>query len=158
MNNESAAVEAVVFDRDAIFRSAEARAKLYALTLLVEGPGCIRWEDGNGFRLKDTDEWVQFYCLVKSMQNFTFRDETQSALDALRGEVAAAERRVAELENLLGAWYAEESRYGARLQAPDHHHQVPGIWDSDNGPIAGKPCAKCALWQQIRSIAGADPT
>lgn len=77
----------MVFDRDAIIRSAEARAKLYALTLLVEGPGCIRWEDGNGFRLKDTDQWVQFYCLVKSMQNFTFRDETQSALDALRGEV-----------------------------------------------------------------------
>jgi hypothetical protein len=37
-NPESAAVEVVVFDRDAIFRSAEARAKLYALTLLVEGP------------------------------------------------------------------------------------------------------------------------
>jgi hypothetical protein len=96
----------------------------------------------------------------------------QSALDALRGEVAAAyaaveskagwewkrkaeeaERRVAELEALLRAWHAEESRYGVRSQAPGHLHQVPGIWDSDNGPLAGTPCAKCALWEQIREIA-----
>jgi hypothetical protein len=76
-----------------------------------------------------------------------------SAITALEGERDAAERRVAELEALLRAWYAEESRYGVRSQAPGHRHQVPGIWDSDTGPLAGTPCAKCALWKQIREIA-----
>ena len=40
----------------------------HALMLLVEGPGCLRWEDGNGFRLKDTSEWAAFYCAVKTAQ------------------------------------------------------------------------------------------
>ena len=38
----------------------------HALMLLVEGPGCLRWEDGNGSRLKDTSEWATFYCAVKT--------------------------------------------------------------------------------------------
>lgn len=38
----------------------------HALMLLVEGPGCLRWEDGNGSRLKDTSQWAAFYCAVKA--------------------------------------------------------------------------------------------
>ncbi len=30
--------------------------------------------------------------------------------------------------------------------APGHSHEVPGVWDSDNGDLAGKPCAWCAVW------------
>jgi hypothetical protein len=30
--------------------------------------------------------------------------------------------------------------------APGHGHEVPGVWDSDNGELAGKPCAWCAVW------------
>ena len=30
--------------------------------------------------------------------------------------------------------------------APGHAHDVPGVWDSDNGELAGKPCAWCAVW------------
>lgn len=41
----------------------------HALMLLVEGPGCLRWEDGNGFRLKDTSEWAAFYCAVKTAEH-----------------------------------------------------------------------------------------
>lgn len=36
------------------------------LMLLVEGPGSLRWEDGKGFRLKDTSEWARFYVEVKN--------------------------------------------------------------------------------------------
>lgn len=35
--------------------------------------------------------------------------------------------------------------------APGHAHEVPGVWDSDNGDLAGKPCAWCAMW--ARSVA-----
>ena len=30
--------------------------------------------------------------------------------------------------------------------APGHSHSVAGVWDADNGAIAGKPCALCALY------------
>jgi hypothetical protein len=35
--------------------------------------------------------------------------------------------------------------------APGHCHQVPGVWDSDNGKKAGKPCAWCALWAEAKA-------
>lgn len=105
----------------------------------------------NFFEMKFVADAQQYVLTVQRSAGMTPADKMKAA----EQRADAAERRVAELENLLGAWYAEESRYGARLQAPGHHHQVPGIWDSDNGPIAGKPCAKCALWQQIRSLTGA---
>jgi hypothetical protein len=36
------------------------------------------------------------------------------------------------------------------LPASRHHHLVPGVWDSDNGPIAGKVCATC--WKANRPV------
>lgn len=36
--------------------------------------------------------------------------------------------------------------------APGHSHQVSGIWDSDNGDLAGKPCAWCALWREVKAL------
>lgn len=38
--------------------------------------------------------------------------------------------------------------------APGHCHSVPGIWDQDNGELAGKPCAWCALWHKAKTISG----
>ena len=35
--------------------------------------------------------------------------------------------------------------------APGHAHEVPGVWDSDNGKLAGKPCAWCALWAEAKA-------
>lgn len=34
--------------------------------------------------------------------------------------------------------------------APGHAHSITGIWDSDNGPIAGKPCSWCIAWNAAR--------
>ena len=35
--------------------------------------------------------------------------------------------------------------------APGHAHEVPGVWDSDNGELAGKPCAWCAVWAEAKA-------
>jgi len=57
----------------------------HALMLLVEGPGCLRWEDGNGFRLKDTSEWAAFYCAVKTAEPDTLAtDERAAAIRACK--------------------------------------------------------------------------
>ncbi len=36
--------------------------------------------------------------------------------------------------------------------SPNHAHEVPGIWDPDNGELAGKPCAECAMYDLARKI------
>lgn len=36
--------------------------------------------------------------------------------------------------------------------APGHAHEVPGVWDSDNGKLAGKPCAWCKTWAKAKAL------
>lgn len=35
--------------------------------------------------------------------------------------------------------------------APGHCHDVPGIWDSDNGAKAGTTCAWCLVWNKAKN-------
>ena len=42
----------------------------------------------------------------------------------------------------------KECFYGS----PNHAHEIPGIWDSDNGDNAGKPCSECAMYDYARKI------
>ena len=35
--------------------------------------------------------------------------------------------------------------------APGHGHAIPGIWDKDNGELAGKECAWCKTWSAARA-------
>ncbi|WP_369050469.1 hypothetical protein [Burkholderia gladioli] len=41
--------------------------------------------------------------------------------------------------------------------APGHTHDVPGVWDTDNGSKAGKPCAWCMTWNRARAALAAPP-
>jgi beta-galactosidase/beta-glucuronidase len=36
--------------------------------------------------------------------------------------------------------------------APGHAHHTPGIWDEDNGDLAGKPCAWCLTWKKFTKL------
>lgn len=45
--------------------------------------------------------------------------------------------------------HREEGRDG---NAPGHGHSIPGVWDEDNGPIAGTTCAWCATWKIVREL------
>lgn len=46
--------------------------------------------------------------------------------------------------------------YGTvRQGSPNHRHSIPGVWDSDNGDLAGKPCAECAIYDKARAILSA---
>jgi len=44
--------------------------------------------------------------------------------------------------------FAHEEMNHESGNAPNHSHAVPGIWDSDNGHLAGKKCEWCALWNE----------
>ncbi|WP_338544937.1 ead/Ea22-like family protein [Pseudomonas benzopyrenica] len=41
---------------------------------------------------------------------------------------------------------------GSDGNGPGHGHRVPGVWDSDNGELAGKPCAWCSIWNAAKGI------
>lgn len=75
---------APVFDRAWVVRDAELRAAAYNLLNLVEGAGCERWQNANGFRLKDTQQWVEFYIATKNVQSFGEVTTPQPSADAVR--------------------------------------------------------------------------
>lgn len=53
------------------------------------------------------------------------------------------------ITDLVDLWNKKSKRtYGS----PNHSHSVPGLWDSDNGELANKPCAECALYDAARMI------
>lgn len=57
-----------------------------------------------------------------------------------------------KLRHLLSRLLEEESLHDrGDGNAPGHCHEVPGVWDSDNGKKAGKPCAWCALWAEAKA-------
>ncbi|AKL13306.1 TPA: DUF551 domain-containing protein [Kluyvera intermedia] len=46
---------------------------------------------------------------------------------------------------------------GDRKSFPGHSHDIPGVWDSDNGEKANKPCAQCAMWSKLHDMLAAAP-
>lgn len=65
---------------------------------------------------------------------------------------AAARNECEELKVLMAALLDElgERDHGDG-NAPGHCHEIPGVWDSDNGKKAGKPCSWCAIWAKAKS-------
>ena len=53
------------------------------------------------------------------------------------------------LEGLVAIW---ARRGDNRSGSPNHSHTVHGVWDSDNGALAGKPCAECAIYDAARAL------
>lgn len=60
----------------------------------------------------------------------------------------------AELVNLMRRVVAEHPRRNHKNDGngPGHGHRVPGVWDEDNGELAGKPCAWCSIWSAAKGI------
>ena len=71
--------------------------------------------------------------------------EVESAAGKLRKD---AERYQSLLESV---WREIPHREGRRGNAPGHGHSVPGVWDCDNGALAGKKCAWCKVWNEAVS-------
>ena len=85
-------------------------------------------------------------------------DAAGKAAYRLSKKLAASEARVGVAEILLIALIDQFGRRcdgERRIDAPGHSHSEPGIWDSDNGELAGKLCDKCALWRKACAAADA---
>jgi hypothetical protein len=57
---------------------------------------------------------------------------------------------------ILEAVRRELDRQTNRGNAPGHGHEVPGIWDYDNGQLAGLPCAWCLTWKKFTALIDRD--
>lgn len=66
--------------------------------------------------------------------------------------VAELEAELAEAVSLFRLVMDEHPGKERNGNAPGHCHQIPGIWDSDNGAKAGKPCAWCAVWNNAHKF------
>ena len=63
-------------------------------------------------------------------------------------EIAGLKRQRDELLAVISGIVEEvPHRHGSRGNAPGHGHDTPGIWDSDNGALAGKECGWCKAWR-----------
>jgi len=67
----------------------------------------------------------------------------------------AADALAEAIETLEDLRTEEDGGQCGANDAPGHRHTVPGIWDDDNGELAGKPCAWCAAWDQARAALAA---
>lgn len=120
--------------------------------------------------------WDEFNTWHKTRYGWNLRDDrAQGSHDGYTGMVAWSAWREATarakgpnsnhpaadgLADVLIAVFSEiEARYGdGDGNAPGHGHEIPGIWDSDNGDLAGQPCAWCALWNKAKSMLAATPS
>lgn len=126
-------------DRDADLVMSEAAVRLEALqaeceSLRAKTSLSLGVGDGTGNLFVHGD-----YDSIKRVQALIFECEK------LRKD---AERH----QYLLEAVLCEiPHRKGGRGNAPGHAHSVPGIWDDDNGALAGKECAWCKVWNEAVS-------
>jgi len=62
-----------------------------------------------------------------------------------------------ELREVIAGLVAIAEKKGKRQGSPNHCHQRPGIWDDDNGDLAGKPCSECAIYDRARALLQSAP-
>lgn len=95
------------------------------------------------------DRDQQYDMKVKTREQ---RDAVTSKLKALQAECEKLRKDAERYRSLLEAVLREiPHRKWERGNAPGHCHSVPGIWDKDNGALAGKECAWCKVWNEAVS-------
>jgi hypothetical protein len=89
------------------------------------------------------------------------RDALIAYIDGRTAGTAPDEVRDSTWRKLLEAVVREfphNMGRGNNGNAPGHCHSRPGIWDDDNGALAGKPCAWCIAWNGAADAIAAAPT
>ena len=77
-------------------------------------------------------------------------------VEAIAAEVESLRKQRDEFLYVFGVViYELETMHGKSGNAPGHGHKVAGVWDSDNGKLAGKPCGWCAVWAKAKDIRNA---
>lgn len=68
------------------------------------------------------------------------------------GGKADGEKFRSILSAVVGEIQKDDGHYDGN--APGHAHDIPGVWDNDNGAKSGKPCSWCRTWKLARESLG----
>ena len=89
------------------------------------------------------------------------RDELLSDIERMRIRLEHADAQSEQLAEMMGVFGLVMDELGKRHchggNAPGHGHTIPGVWDSDNGELAGKPCAWCAVYNKAKELLSRQP-
>jgi len=103
----------------------------------------------DGARIAELEAQRDELVAVKAEENAIWN----AAFNVQAGQIA---KLIAERDELLAVFSLVideiEKRDRGNGNAPGHAHDVPGVWDSDNGALAGKPCAWCATWNKAKEL------
>lgn len=169
-NPEDERADNMVRAADLLRRLADSNAAIARLLLEKDRDGCKAW--ARGIRLNmDTDggltasasapvgEPVAWLCagsLFRSYDAIPARllppvgSPVPLYASPLPQEPREAEGMTDEDRAILEAVRRELEEYDGN--APGHAHEVPGIWDSDNGAKSGQPCAWCLTWKKFTRL------
>ena len=70
------------------------------------------------------------------------RDQLKAENEALLKDLVDWQEVVAAVKREVPERFTSHSRGNA----PGHGHSISGVWDDDNGALAGKECAWCKAW------------
>jgi hypothetical protein len=128
-------------------------------------PEPVAWWNGkDGFKRSDdvdsVPNWTDYYYIAlytdptpcktcEALARTVMMDQTSHDTAPPRKEWVGL---TDEDREILEAVRNELDRDRRDGNAPGHGHSIPGIWDSDNGDRAGKPCAWCLTWKKFKAI------
>lgn len=83
-----------------------------------------------------------------------FCESTSGWVQKVEAERNQLKAENAELIDLMRRVVAEHPRRSHKNDGngPGHGHAIPGVWDEDNGELAGKTCAWCSIWNAAKGI------
>ncbi|WP_218166341.1 hypothetical protein, partial [Pseudomonas sp. F1002] len=70
------------------------------------------------------------------------RDQLKAGNEALRKDLGNWQ----EVVDAVKRETTERFTHASHGNAPGHCHSISGVWDGDNGALAGKECAWCKTW------------
>lgn len=94
----------------------------------------------------------EYATVVVSAADRQFIAAARTAVPELLARVRDAETDAERFRSILAAVVDELQREDRDYNgnAPGHAHETPGVWDGDNGALAGKQCAWCRTWKLAR--------
>jgi chemotaxis protein histidine kinase CheA len=107
------------------------------------------------YELTTNQHMSQLISEIEALEKLVLsQTQDKEAPSAAPSEVPDDSRELARLKGLICAMvdHLERRQEFRDGNAPGHSHRTPGVWDIDNGELAGKKCSWCELWQEALEI------
>jgi len=105
----------------------------------------LLWAEAASFRA-DCADWKRN---TEALQEFLGEKTLEEVALELLAENEALRKELGNWQEVVDAVKRETAERFTRTShgnAPGHCHSTSGVWDGDNGALAGKECAWCKTW------------